>query len=100
MNSGFARVPALAEGVRLRADARSGWFLHATEERGIRLNDRAAATIGLFDGVRSIADIARVLRKTYSGGIDTLDADVLVLVRVLLGRGLALWRAPATAVAR
>ena len=64
------------------------------------LSDRAAAVIGLMDGVRSVADSARALRRRYQGGIDTFDADVLVLVRVLVGRGLVMLRTPVPALAR
>ena len=94
----LSRVPSLSQGVRLRADGGSGWLLHSTA-RAMRLSDAAAVIVSLIDGVRSVADIARVLRKTYQGGIDTLDADVLVLVRVLLSRGLVMLRGPAVSVA-
>lgn len=98
MSSALARVPALTRGVRLRVDERPGWVLHSNQ-RAMRLSDGAAAAIRLIDGVRSIADIARALRQRYQGGIDTFDADVLVLMRVLLGRGLVLLRTPAVAAA-
>jgi hypothetical protein len=65
----------------------------------MRLSDRAAAAISLIDGVRTIADIARALRERYQGGIDTFDADVLVLTRVLLGRGFVMLRTPVVAAA-
>lgn len=99
MNSAFARVPALIKGVRLRADERPGWVLQTNERVAMRLSDRAAAAISLIDGVRSIADIANALRQRYQGGIDTFDADVLVLTRVLLGRGFLMLRTPAVAAA-
>ena len=99
MSSPFARVPSLTPEVRLRVDGERGWFLH-TLEHGMRLSDGAAAVIGLIDGVRSVADIASALRRRGQRGVDTLEAEVLVLLRVLLGRGLVELCTPETIAVR
>lgn len=71
--------PVLAKKAKLRRDPISGQMLLLYPERGLVLNDSAAAIVHLCDG-REAGDIARTLEAPL--------ADVLGLLDALFERGL------------
>jgi pyrroloquinoline quinone biosynthesis protein D len=80
--------PKLARKARLRHDGLSGATFLLYPERGLRLNDSAAAILALCDGHRSMAEIARLV--SAGSGVASPDAekDVAGFLDRLAQRGL------------
>jgi pyrroloquinoline quinone biosynthesis protein D len=81
--------PALAAKVRLRWDDRERATLLLAPERGMLLDETAAAIAGLCDGTRTIEDIATCL-ATWFGAVepDAITRDIEQFVGELAIRGL------------
>jgi pyrroloquinoline quinone biosynthesis protein D len=79
-------VPLLRRGVRLREDT-DGSTLLLVPEGILRLNETAAATLALVDGVRSIDAIVDALSARYAVARDDVIRDVEDLIERLTLRG-------------
>lgn len=86
MNPSF--VPKLARKARLRFDRHSGGHMLVYPERGLALNESAAAIAKRCDGTRSIAEIAAELATSASTTPDVVEPDVLAFVEGLAQKGL------------
>jgi len=86
---GPAFVPRLARKARLRLDRHSGKHMIVYPERGLELNDAAAAIAKKCDGTRSIATIADELAGEHEGAArEEIERDVVAFVADLRARGL------------
>jgi pyrroloquinoline quinone biosynthesis protein D len=86
-------VPALAKKARLKHDRHANKYMILYPERGLELNDAAAAIAQKCDGTRSIAAIADELAKEHEDRADgalraIIEADVLAFVTMLRDKGL------------
>lgn len=84
-----AFVPKLAKKARLRFDRHSGKTMILYPERGLELNDAAAAIAKKCDGTRSIRAIASELATEHEG-VDpsAIEKDVIAFVVDLQKKGL------------
>jgi pyrroloquinoline quinone biosynthesis protein D len=80
------RVPGLALGVRTRR-LDDGKVVLLVPEGVVNLNPSAAATVELFDGVRSCAQIATELAERFDAPRGSIVSDVAELVDRLAARG-------------
>lgn len=80
------RVPQLRRGVRLHKDT-DGTMLLLVPEGILRLNDTAAETLALVDGVRSVDAIVDALGARYAAARADLGRDVEDLIERLTLRG-------------
>jgi coenzyme PQQ biosynthesis protein PqqD len=78
-------VPKLAKKARLRFDRHSGGHMIVYPERGLALNESAAAIAKRCDGTRTIAQIAAEL--AHEAGKD-VTPDVIAFVEQLNKKGL------------
>jgi pyrroloquinoline quinone biosynthesis protein D len=82
-------VPRLARKVRLREDRHEDRTMLVYPERGLLLNESAAAIARMCDGTRSIAEIALVLAHAdASADRAVIERDVLAFVADLKRKGL------------
>ncbi len=81
-------VPKLAKKARLRFDRHSGKHMIVYPERGLALNDSAAAIARRCDGTRSVAEIAVELAREASAEPSSVEHDVLAFVEMLAQKGL------------
>ena len=81
-------VPRLAPKARLRVDRRSGALLLLYPERGLALNESAAAVVRRCDGTRTVRQIARVLADGSGAAPDIVERDVADVIAELARRGL------------
>ncbi len=82
-------VPKLARKARLRFDRHESRHLLVYPERGLLLNDTAAAIVGKCDGTRSIDVIVRELGSAHDEGTrERVERDVIRFVEELRLRGL------------
>jgi coenzyme PQQ biosynthesis protein PqqD len=84
-------VPKLAKKARLRFDRHSGKTMLIYPERGLELNDSAAAIAKKCDGSRSVDAIVDELTREFEAGPEAraaIDADVVAFVIDLRDRGL------------
>jgi coenzyme PQQ biosynthesis protein PqqD len=84
-------LPKLARKVRLRFDRHSGNYLLIYPERGLALNDSAAAIARRCDGTRTIAQIVDEI--AIEAGVPAaeragLEQDVVTFVEELARKGL------------
>jgi coenzyme PQQ biosynthesis protein PqqD len=84
-------VPTLARKARLRFDRHSGGHMIIYPERGLALNESAAAIAKLCDGTRTVAAIVEEL-ATEAGlaatESDDIERDVIAFVEQLAKKGL------------
>jgi PqqA peptide cyclase len=81
--------PRLSPKARVRKDPRDGAPVLLSPERGLRLSETAAATIGLCDGTRTFDGIVDALLARYPGAERSRIArDVLTLLSDLRRRAL------------
>jgi coenzyme PQQ biosynthesis protein PqqD len=80
--------PKLARKARLRWDRRDQRTMLLYPERGLALNDTAAAIARLCDGTRTVDDIVEALRAGVSDAPPSLPADVATFLAELATRGL------------
>ncbi len=84
-----AFVPKLARKARLRDDRHSGKTMIVYPERGLELNEAAAAIARKCDGTRSIAAIAQELAVEHEGAAAReIESDVVAFVKDLFAKGL------------
>ena len=87
IDGGF--VPKLARKARLKLDRHANKYMILYPERGLELNDTAAAIAQKVDGIRSIATIADELAREHDGAPrDAIEKDVVAFVSQLHGKGL------------
>lgn len=78
-------VPKLAKKARLRFDRHSGKHMLVYPERGLELNESAAAIVKRCDGSKSVSAIVEELSKET--GADVKD-DVIAVIDDLRKKGL------------
>ncbi|MBS2012363.1 MAG: pyrroloquinoline quinone biosynthesis peptide chaperone PqqD [Deltaproteobacteria bacterium] len=84
-----AFAPKLSKKARLRFDRHSGKSMIVYPERGLELNEAAAAIAKKCDGSRSIAAIAEELAREHEGASAAeIETDVLAFVEDLRKKGL------------
>ena len=84
-----AFVPKLAKKARLKFDRHESRWMILYPERGLALNDSAAAIAQAIDGTRSIAEIAAFLASKYGEDArDSIERDAVAFVTDLRDRGL------------
>ena len=84
-----AFVPKLARKARLKLDRHANRYMILYPERGLELNDAAAAIAHKLDGARSIATIAEELAQEHDGAPrDAIEKDVIAFVCGLRDKGL------------
>lgn len=89
MSIDAAFVPKLAKKARLKLDRHADKYMIIYPERGLELNDEAAAIAKKCDGTRSIAVIAEELAAEHVGAPrEAIEKDVLAFVARLRDSGL------------
>lgn len=89
MSIDAAFVPKLAKKARLKLDRHANKYMIIYPERGLELNDEAAAIAKKCDGTRSIAIIAEELAQEHEGAPrEAIEKDVLAFVARLRDSGL------------
>ncbi len=84
-----AFVPRLAKKARLKLDRHANKYMIIYPERGIELNDAAAAIATKCDGSRSVGVIALELAAEHDGAPrETIEQDVIAFVSMLRDKGL------------
>lgn len=78
-------IPKLAKKARLKFDRHSGQHMLIYPERGLALNDSAAAIVKRCDGTRSVKAIADELGR--EAGVD-VESDVIGVLEDLQKKGL------------
>lgn len=81
-------VPRLAAKVRLQFDRHSGRHLLIYPERGMQLEESAAAIVMQCDGVNSIAEIAGHLAIQFDADAFDIECDALEFLQALADRAL------------
>ena len=81
-------VPRLAKKARLRFDRHSGKHVIVYPERGLALNESAAAIARRCDGTRTIGAIALELATEAGAEPASVEQDVLAFVEMLSQKGL------------
>jgi coenzyme PQQ biosynthesis protein PqqD len=81
-------LPKLAKKARLRFDRHSGSYMIVYPERGLALNESAAAIAKLCDGTRTVEEIADELSKDDPSTVAEIRADVAGFVASLAEKGL------------
>jgi pyrroloquinoline quinone biosynthesis protein D len=83
------RAPRIARKARLRWDKIASRYLLLFPERGLELNDSAAAILKLCDGSHSEEAIAEALaRETGNGDLEAVRRDVVAFIDDMKRRGL------------
>ncbi len=75
--------PRLAPGVRLRADLVRGGSMLLAPERGVALDETPSAILDLCSGERAVSAIVASLQRAYDAPRETVERDVLDLLRAL-----------------
>ena len=84
-----AFVPRLAKKARLKLDRHANKYMIIYPERGLELNDAAAAIAKKCDGSRSVGAIALELAAEHDGAPrETIEQDVIAFVSMLRDKGL------------
>jgi coenzyme PQQ biosynthesis protein PqqD len=84
-----AFVPRLAKKARLKHDRHANRTMIIYPERGLELNDEAAAIAKKCDGTRSDATIAGELAAEHEGAPrEAIEHDVIAFVTMLRDKGL------------
>jgi coenzyme PQQ biosynthesis protein PqqD len=81
-------VPKLARKVRLKFDRHEQKHMLIYPERGLVLNDSAAAIAKKCDGTRSIARIAEELAAEHGAAPGEIQRDVVAFVEDLVAKNL------------
>lgn len=80
--------PRLSRKARVRPDPRDGRPVLLSPERGLRLNETAAAILALCDGTRELDAIVDELAARHGADRARVAVDVMTLLRDLHGRAL------------
>ena len=85
-----AFVPKLARKARLKLDRHANKYMIIYPERGLELNEEAAAIAKKCDGTRSVAAIADELAREHEGAAlrEVIEQDVVAFVSQLRDKGL------------
>jgi coenzyme PQQ biosynthesis protein PqqD len=84
-----AFVPRLASKARLKLDRHANRFMIIYPERGLELNDTAAAIAKKCDGTRSVGAITDELASEHGGAPRAeIEKDVVAFVTELRDKGL------------
>ena len=83
--------PALARGVRLQADAKTGEPMLLFPEGVLYLSETAQDVLSRCDGRNAVAVIVSALAEEYAADRDTLHKDVLDCLRDLSERKLVVF---------
>ena len=84
-----AFVPRLAKKARLKLDRHANTYMILYPERGLELNDAAAAIAKKCDGSRSVGVIADELAAEHEGAPRAaIELDVVAFVSMLRDKGL------------
>jgi len=84
-----AFVPKLAKKARLKLDRHANKYMIIYPERGLELNDEAAAIAKKCDGTRSVAIITDELAQEHEGAPrEAIEKDVVAFVSQLRDKGL------------
>jgi pyrroloquinoline quinone biosynthesis protein D len=86
--AGIDFVPRLVRRARLRFDRHDARTMILYPERGLVLNESAAAVAQLCDGTRSIDEIVATLAMERGIPPETIERDVLRFVAMLRAKGL------------
>jgi pyrroloquinoline quinone biosynthesis protein D len=82
-------VPKLAKKARLKLDRHANKYMIIYPERGLELNDAAAAIAKKCDGTRSVAVISDELAREHDGAPrEAIEKDVVAFVCELRDKGL------------
>jgi pyrroloquinoline quinone biosynthesis protein D len=81
-------APKLARRARLRFDRHEGCSMLIYPERGLMLNESAAAIARMCDGTRSVAAIVAALAETHDGARESIERDVFEFLGSLRSKGL------------
>jgi coenzyme PQQ biosynthesis protein PqqD len=82
-------VPRLAKKARLKLDRHANKYMILYPERGLELNDTAAAIARKCDGARSIAVITDELVREHEGAPrEAIEQDVIAFFTDLRDKGL------------
>jgi pyrroloquinoline quinone biosynthesis protein D len=82
--------PRLARKARLRWDERDSAYYLLWPERGMRLNETAAAALELCDGTHTIQEIVQVLAGRFGADRDVVAQDVETFIAQLRSRALVI----------
>jgi len=80
--------PKIARRARLRWDERDGKYMLVYPERGLVLNESAAAVVKLCDGTRSVDGIVAELAAASGAPAERVETDVRELLARLAERKL------------
>jgi pyrroloquinoline quinone biosynthesis protein D len=81
--------PRLADKVRLRFDRKDERYMLLYPEKGLVLNDTAAAVVKLCTGEHTVAGIVDALAGTYADKPrEAIEAEVLGFLSAMADRGL------------
>jgi coenzyme PQQ biosynthesis protein PqqD len=80
--------PKLAKKARLRFDRHSGKHMIVYPERGLELNDSAAAIAKKLDGTRDESAIVEEIVREHEGNADDVRRDVSAFLSELRAKGL------------
>ena len=81
-------VPKLAAKARLRFDRHEDKWMIVYPERGLALNDSAAAIAHKLDGTNTIAAIADDLAKEHDADRAAVEKNIIAFVTSLHDKGL------------
>lgn len=82
-------VPKLARKARLKLDRHANKYMIIYPERGLELNDTAAAIAKKCDGTRTVAVITDELVREHAGAPrEAIEVDVVAFVTELRDKGL------------
>lgn len=84
----LAFVPKLARKARLRFDRHSGGYMIIYPERGLALNESAAAIAKRCDGTLTIGEIASAVANEANADHEQVTRDVMAFVDELARKGL------------
>jgi pyrroloquinoline quinone biosynthesis protein D len=89
------RCPKLSKKVRLKYDEREKALFLLYPERGMRLNETAAAIVGLADGTRTVYAIVDELASRFSEAPkEQIEEEVLTFLEEMRKRALMTFHAP------
>ena len=81
-------IPKLAKKARLRFDRHSGKHMLMYPERGLELNESAAAIVKRCDGTKSVAAIVEEISAEVGAPADDIRPDVISILDGLRKKGL------------
>jgi pyrroloquinoline quinone biosynthesis protein D len=86
--AGIDFVPRLARRARLRFDRHEARTMILYPERGLLLNESAAAVAELCDGTRTVAEIVATIAIERGVARETIERDICRFIAMLRAKGL------------